>query len=156
MYFKVTAVSNSFDWKSHVLIQLNSNFVLLLITSSRSWIYHYLKFLRMFKRDNWQISLFEKNWNVASFPGTVKAIPFKLCMIITLLGVYIFMAGLMTLALFQGYKCVRNITFLVYCCCAVWLLHTLWSSYIIWIVHPWCVFKGVDLHDFGQSSVWAC
>ena len=34
---------------------------------------------------------------------------FKLCMVTTLLGVYIDILGLMTLALFQGHRYVRNI-----------------------------------------------
>ena len=33
----------------------------------------------------------------------------KLCMIWTLLRIYIFILGLMTLTLFQGHRCVRNI-----------------------------------------------
>ena len=41
LYFKVTAMSNSFNWKFYVLIWLNWNVVQLLITSSRSCIYHY-------------------------------------------------------------------------------------------------------------------
>ena len=51
---------SSFNWKIYVL-QLSWNFVGLLITSSRSWMYHYFcLFLHMFKNDNWHISLFEK------------------------------------------------------------------------------------------------
>ena len=40
------------------------------------------------------------------FSDTIKARSFTFCMIITLLGVNIFM---MTLTLFQSHKCVRNI-----------------------------------------------
>ena len=43
-YFKVTAVSNDFKWKFYVLIRLSSNYVRLLITSSTSWICHFLFF----------------------------------------------------------------------------------------------------------------
>ena len=46
---------------------------------------------------------------VGFFMDTIKAGPFKLCMIITLLGVYIVIVSLMTLALFQGHRCVKNI-----------------------------------------------
>ena len=38
LHVKVTAVSNSFNWKFHVLTWLSWNFVWLLITSSRPWI----------------------------------------------------------------------------------------------------------------------
>ena len=40
----------------------------------------------------------------------VKERSFKLRMIITLLGVYIVILDLITLTLFQGQRCVRNIT----------------------------------------------
>ena len=50
----------------------------------------------------------KKNLNVGFFMDTVEARSFKLCMIITLLGVYIIMIGLMTLTLFQGNRRVRN------------------------------------------------
>ena len=63
----------------------------------------------MFKGDNWHISSFETDFNVAFFTDTVKARSFKLCVIITLLRVYIFMAALMTLTLFEGHSCVRYI-----------------------------------------------
>ena len=39
----------------------------------------------------------------------LEARSFKLCMFITLLGVYIFKTDLMTVILFQGHRCVRNI-----------------------------------------------
>ena len=54
----------SFNWTFYDLIRLGWNFVFLLITSSRSWIYHYLWFLRMFKADKRHISSFEKHFNV--------------------------------------------------------------------------------------------
>ena len=41
LYSKVTAVSNSFNWKFCVLIVLSWNFVWFLIMSSRWYIYHY-------------------------------------------------------------------------------------------------------------------
>ena len=39
----------------------------------------------------------------------VIARSFKLCMIITMLRVYIFILGLMTLTMFQDHRCIRNI-----------------------------------------------
>ena len=50
-YFKVTAVSNSFNWKFYVLIWLSSNLVWLLIKSSRSWIYYYFFYCRFDDND---------------------------------------------------------------------------------------------------------
>ena len=38
-----------------------------------------------------------------------KARSFELCVIITLLGVYIVILGFMTMSLFQGHRCVKNI-----------------------------------------------
>ena len=40
---------------------------------------------------------------------TTIARSFKLCMIVTLLRVYIVIIGFITLTLFQGHRCVRNI-----------------------------------------------
>ena len=60
----------------------------------------------MFKGD---ISLFEEKLLTLDFLDTIEARSFKLCMIITLLGVYIVIVGLMTLTLFQGHLRIRNI-----------------------------------------------
>ena len=54
------------------------------------------------------------NMQLYSFPptfflDTVYVRSFKLCMITTILGVYIFIVGLMTFTLFQGHGYVRNI-----------------------------------------------
>ena len=46
---------------------------------------------------------------LAFFLDTIKARSLKLYMIITLVEVYIVILGLMTLTLFQGHVCVRNI-----------------------------------------------
>ena len=89
-YISRSQVSNSFDWKFYVLIRLSLNFLQLLVMSSRSWIYQYFLFLHMCKEENGHISLFEQNFNVPFFSDTIKARSFKLCLIITLLGVYIF------------------------------------------------------------------
>ena len=43
------------------------------------------------------------------FSDTINASSFKLCMVITLDGVYIVILDFMTLTLFQGHRCVRNI-----------------------------------------------
>ena len=70
---------------------------------------------------------FEKknHLNLAFSSDTIKARSFKLCMIIALLWVYIFIEGLMTLALFQGHRCVRNINskLHVWDSCPVYLKH---------------------------------
>ena len=69
-------------------------------------IFHYLA--HVFKRDNWHFSSFDKNFHVAFSSDTVEARSLKLCMIMTLLGDYIFIVGLMTLTLFQGHVCEKN------------------------------------------------
>ena len=112
LYFKVTAVSNSFQWEFYLFKWLSWNFVWLSITSSRSWIYHYFWFSHMFMGDHWHISSIEKknqHFDTAFFSDTVKMRSSKLCMIITLLEVYIFIVDLMTLTLFQGHRSVVNI-----------------------------------------------
>ena len=112
LYFKVTAVSDSLYWEFYVLIQLCWNFEWLLITSSRSWAHLCFLFLRVFKGGSRHIALYKENhthFNIDFFSDTVKARSFKLCLIITLLEVYIFIVGLMTLTLFQGRRSIRNI-----------------------------------------------
>ena len=163
-YFKVTAVSNRFNWKFNILIHFSWNFVQLLIKSSRSWTYYYFLLLNMFKGDNWNISSFEKkNFIVGFFSDTIKARSFKICMFIILFGVYIAIVGLMTLTLFQGHRCVRNLTancvFWILVLCSlnfVWLLHTLKTLCTVRFMWLWCVFKGDNEHVFHWSSVWAC
>ena len=53
----------------------------------------------MLKGDNWHVSLLggeKENLDVAFFFDTIKGRYFKLCIFITLLGVYIVIVGLMT------------------------------------------------------------
>ena len=102
--FKVTAMSNSF----HILIRLSWNFVWLLSTSCKSWIYHYFWLRTCWREIIDIISSFEKIINVSFFSDTIERRSFILCMIITFLGFYIVIQGLMTLTLFQGYRFVRN------------------------------------------------
>ena len=109
LHLNVTAVSNGFNWKFYVLIRLGWNFVQLLIMSSRSWICTVLSFAHVQGR-LLTIFLFEKkSFIIRFFSDIIKARFFKLCLIITLLGVYIVIVGLMTLTLFQGHWCVTNI-----------------------------------------------
>ena len=112
-HFKVTGVSNSFNWKFYVLNLFSTNFIWLLSTSSRSWIYHLFWWSHIFQGDNGHIFSFGgKKINVGFFSDTIKTRSFKLCMIKTFLGVYIVILGLMILTLFQliqDHKCVRNI-----------------------------------------------
>ena len=83
LYFKVTAISNSFDWKFNVSIWLSWNFVVLLSASSRSY---YVWLLHLFKGDNLYVFWFDKYFIISFFTNTVQARFFKLCIIITLLG----------------------------------------------------------------------
>ena len=96
--------------------------------------------------------------------GTARS--FKLCTIITLVRVYTFIVGLMTMTLFQGHGCVRNANYILcfldscldscllqFKCCMV-------ASYIMRIMHnmncvSWCV-QEIQFTCFGWSSVWAC
>ena len=86
-YFEVTAVSNGFNWTFYVLTWLRWNFVGLLSTSSRSWIYHYFLLSHIFKGDDWCVSWFDKSFTIVHFADTVQVRFLKLCIIITLLGI---------------------------------------------------------------------
>ena len=52
----------------------------------------------------------QKTVNVGFFSDTIKAKSFKLCMIISMLGIYIVILGLMTLTMLKDYSCVRHKT----------------------------------------------
>ena len=73
----------------------------------------------IFKGDKCPRLTTKVNFNVAFFSDTVIARSFKIGIIITLLGVYIFVVGLRTLILFHGHRFIRNIncklSFLVTC-----------------------------------------
>ena len=81
-------------------------------------------------------------------------------MIITLLGVYIVIVGLMTWTLFQDHRCVRNINFkvlfcIIVCCLNVlWLLHTLKWLGTIWFVWFWFIFKEISNMFFISRVAW--
>ena len=79
LYFKVIALSNSFNWSFYVFIRLSSNFVGLLSTLRRLWICHYFWLSHLFKGDNWHVSWFDKNFIVGFFIDTVSVRFFKLC-----------------------------------------------------------------------------
>ena len=121
--FKVTAVPNNCNWKFHVLIHISWNFVGLLSTWTSSWIYHYFIYFCICLREIIDMfpDLTKKKKIFGFFTNTSKF--FKLCIIITLLGVYQLIPGLMTLTMLQGHRCVRVIN-----CNSVWLLHTLKRS----------------------------
>ena len=87
LYFKVTAVSNSFHWKFYVLIPLSWNFVWLLITSSWSWIYYYFFYFCTCSREIIGTYFLVWKTNVGLF-RLIKARSFKLWMIMTLLGLH--------------------------------------------------------------------
>ena len=111
LYFKVIALLNSFNWNCYVVIRLNWNIFLgFLSPSSRSWIYLFLLKFRMRSKE---ITDLCSNWKkkVGLFSDTIKARSFKLSLNVKLLGVCIFIVDSMTLTLFQGYSCVRNINF---------------------------------------------
>ena len=119
----------------------------------------------MLKGGNWHVFQFWKHFNNAFFLDTVEASSFKL-------HDYYFAWGLHFHGRFgdlcfevtdvseiSAWNCAFQILVLVlvYCSlCVVWLLHTLRRSCTVWIVQLWCVFKGENLHGFGQSNVWPC
>ena len=62
-----------------------------------------------YSREIIDIFLKLKNFNVGFFSDIIKARYFKLCIIMSFPEVYIFILYLMILALFQDYRCVKNI-----------------------------------------------
>ena len=64
--------SVSFNWKFYVPIQLSWNFVGLLSTSSKSWIYHCFWLPHVYKGDNWHVSWFDKNFIIGSMMDTAS------------------------------------------------------------------------------------
>ena len=149
-FFKVTAVSNSFNCQCYVLNWLSWNLEELLNTLSRSW-------SRVFKGDNWHVSWFDKNFNVDFFVYTVQTTFFKLCKIITLLRVYEFVLDLITLTLLQGHRYVRIITcksvfvFVFFNSCPLSCKHCLVSTYIKKIKHSVLFVSSVYLRDINNT-----
>ena len=103
-------------------------------------------------------------FNVGFFPDTIKARSFNLCMVITLLGVYIVILGLMILTLFQDHSCTRNINCKLevldfFYSLNVGLLHTL-NFFFSFLHFVMCVtlvcIQGGNEDVFRRSSVWAC
>ena len=101
-YFKVTAVSRSFNRTFYVLIQLSLNFVRLLITKNKSWVYHCLikkkiNLLIFFivtqvqGRSSAHFLVWKKK--VGFFSDNIMTSFFKLWIIMTLLWVYIAILG---------------------------------------------------------------
>ena len=102
-YFKVIAVSNSFDWKFYCFVQLGWNFV-----STSSWIYCFW-LPHVFKRDNGCSQYFwiwQKHWLCLEH-CLVEARSLNLRKL--LFGVYRFISGPMILTLFQDHICERNL-----------------------------------------------
>ena len=146
-YFKVTVVPNSFNWKFYVIIRLSRNFVGLLSIPNRSWIYHcflsvcllifFFKLSHTFKGDDWHVSWFDSNFYHWLITDTVQASFLfcflffsKLCIIVTLLGVYQFISGLMILTLFQGHRRVRTTNCKLFSRSLSTVVETLYGSYI--------------------------
>ena len=140
-YFKVTAVSNSFNWHFYALVRISLNFIDLLRMSSGSWIFHFFPssssfFFFFLTRVHIQRRYLKRNFSVAFFSDTIKARSFKLRMNIALLGVYIVIQGLMNWLSFKVVgvseiwiaNCVFGIflDFFFFRCSlnVLWLLHT--------------------------------
>ena len=113
------------------------------------------------KGDNWHVSWFCQNLIACFFMDTVWGKSSKLWMILTLLGAYRFILGLMTLALFQGNRCVRIIncklffSFLMTVIFKniVWVLHALKSSSAVCFLWLVCI-KATLLGHLFQCCTW--
>ena len=80
--------------------------------------HEYTKILisHMLKGHNWHIFALKKKEekkasNVVIFLGNVISRSLKVCMLITLFGMYIFIVGLMSLTLFQSHSYVRTLNY---------------------------------------------
>ena len=96
------SMSNDVDLASTFLIKLK---LCRIVKSNRQWMYHYFSFLHMFRGDNWRSLIWQtlKHWLFAGH--CLKS--FKLCMVVILPEVYLFILSLVTLTLFQGQWYVR-------------------------------------------------
>ena len=56
----------------------------------------------------WLIVRCGKNFNVAVFSDTMNVINFKLCMMVLLIELYLFIPLLVPLTIFQGHRCVQQ------------------------------------------------
>ena len=107
-------MSSSFNWNLYVIIRLSWNLVRLLITWSRSWLTIFD--FRPCSREITDIfPILNKSLTMPLFIFFIFFVrdcwagSFKLCMIMTLIEVYIFMVGLMTSTFLHGHRCVRII-----------------------------------------------
>ena len=126
--------------------------------------YFFIFFAYMFKGDNWYISLFEKTHFYVGFfvvvvVDTIKARSFKLCTIITLLGVYIVLVGLVTLTFVsplqvcQKYK--LQIAYFRFLSFVVQMLYGLWCTVTMHIKkmkHSILRVTGVYVRDISNTS----
>ena len=83
---------------------------------------------------------------VGFFMDAVQGRFFKLCIIITLLGIYRFISGLMILTVFEGHRCVRIINGKLFfrllssiVLSLLWFLHTLTRSGTVLFVCLVCI-----------------
>ena len=137
-YFKATAVSNSFKWKFHFLIQLSCVFVGLISTLSRSWKYHYFLLSLIFRGANWCVSWFDKNFISGFFIVTVKATFFKL---FTKSYQIWWPWPFLNSQLCRNHKLQIIFYILVHLNINnVWFIHTLKRSGMV-CFHDWCVFR---------------
>ena len=155
LYFSVTAVPNSFNWRFYVLIRLSWNFVRLLIASSRSWVYHCYPLPSPAHVQGRYVTylLVLICFYMGFFSDTITRRSFKLCIIITLLGVYIvlqvwwpWLSFKVTVFFFLQKKKLQIACFW-FVSSVVWTLYgcyTYQTDYENWFVWRWCVLKGDD------------
>ena len=98
----------------------------------------------IFKGDSWRVFMFNKKVIVGFFTYTVQA-----RFVISMLRIYQFIPGLVTLTLFQCKGCVRIINGKLFLCFLLLstIVQTLCGSYIHgkgqkqYVLHAWCVLK---------------
>ena len=92
-------------------------------------------------------------FNIGFFSNTMKARYFKFCMIVTLLEVYIAIIGLITVTLFEGHRCFRNINceLRVLYSCPLLFKHCMFATYITKIRRSMLCVTGVYLMDITDT-----
>ena len=127
---------------------------------SRLW-YTLILYVCHYIKVSWLLQILLKNFGVGFFFDTVGRGSFKLCMIRTLLGIHQFVAGLMTLTMFQGHICQKHQQQIVFFVCffvkcslnVVWFLQTWKRSCLIWFARLWCLFKEHNSHTFSSFAL---
>ena len=107
----------------------------------------------MYMRD-WLVSWFHRDFNVGIFSDTINVVNVKLCMMVVLIALYLFIPFSVTLTIFQGHSCVKQFWLkILYYIRLSWNFIGLlsmssrsWIYHLFWWLH---VFSGDNWHIYS-------